>query len=165
MNSLACALMVLLLVPQAVGEVESQFDKKADFSALKTYAWSLGHDAYDARAHKAIVADIEAQMTALGFSKAPSASADVFLTYFTVRASEVDLKKLDQLKKEQKDPAGATRILGRLAVLVSRPSSRETLWSAVTRRRLSEDPAQWEGELKSAVAALFATYPGKKKAG
>jgi len=163
MNSLACALMILLLVPQTIGEVESHVDKKADFTTLKTYAWSLGHDANDPRAHKAIVADVEAQMTALGFTKAPSAAADVFLTYFTVRGSEVDLKKLDQLKKEQKDPAGATRILGRLGVGLSRPATRETLWSAVTRRRLSEDPAQWEGELKTAVAALFATYPGKKK--
>jgi hypothetical protein len=157
--------MVVLLVPQAIGEVESHFDKKADFSALKTYAWSLGHDAFDPRAHKAIVADIEAQMTALGFTKAPSAGADVFLTYFTVRGSEVDLKKLDQLKREQKDQAGATRILGRLAVLISRPATRETLWSAATRRRLSDDPSKWEAELHSATAALFATYPGKKKAG
>jgi len=162
MNSLACALMLVLLVPQAVGEVESHVDKKVDFSTLKTYAWGAGHDAFDPRAHKVIVADIEAQMTTLGFTKAPSAGADVLLTYFTVRGSEVDLKKLDELKKEDKDQAGATRILGRLAVSMARPSTRATLWSAATRRRLSDDPAKWEGDLKSAVTALFATYPKKK---
>ena len=45
---------------------------------------------------------------------------------------------------------------------MARPSTRATLWSAATRRRLSDDPAKWEDDLKSAVTALFATYPKKK---
>ena len=72
MNSLASALVFcLLLTPQKVGEVETHADKAADFSALHTYAWSKGHDAFDPRAHKAIIAEVETQMTALGFTQAP----------------------------------------------------------------------------------------------
>ena len=94
MNSLASALVFcLLLTPQKVGEVETHADKAADFSALHTYAWSKGHDAFDPRAHKAIIAEVETQMTALGFKQAPAASADVLLTYHTVRASEIDLEE------------------------------------------------------------------------
>ena len=166
MNSLASALVFcLLLTPQKVGEVVTQADKAADFSAIHTYAWSKGHDASDPRAHKAIIAEVETQMTALGFKQAPAASADVLLTYHTVRASEIDLKKLDELLKKEDQAAataGATRILGHLALVMSRPSTRATIWSAGTRRTLSEDPAKWNAELHDAVMGLLATYPGKK---
>ena len=93
-------------------------------------------------------------MTALGFKQAPAASADVLLTYHTVRASEIDLKKLDELLKKEDQAAataGATRILGKLALVMSRPSTRATIWSAVTRRTLSDDPAKWNAELHEAV--------------
>ena len=168
MNSLASALVFcLLLTPQSgkVGEVESDVDKSANFSALHTYAWSKGHDAFEPKAHQAIVAEVEKQMTALGFKQAPAASADVLLTYHTVRGSELDLKKLDELlKKEDQATATkqATRILGHLALVMSNPSTRVKIWSAGTRRRLSDDPAKWNTELHDVVTALFATYPGKK---
>jgi hypothetical protein len=167
MHSLASALVFcLLLMPQKVGEVETQADKTADFKALHTYAWSKGHDAFDPKAHQAIVTEVETQMTALGFKQAPAASADVLLTYHTVRGSELDLKKLEELlKKEDQATATrqATRVLGHLALVMSRPSTRTTIWSAGTRRRLSDDPAKWQTELHDAVTALFATYPGAKK--
>jgi len=163
MTSVACALVLLLLAPQAVGEVETHSDKKADFSKYRTYAWSKGHEAYSADAHKVIVAAVEAQMTGLGLTKADPGSADVFLVYHTVRGSEVDLKALEKLQKQGQDTAGATKILGRLAVVLSEPKSRATLWSAGTRRRLSDDPAKWNEEVQQAVTALFATYPGRKK--
>jgi hypothetical protein len=89
----------------------------------------------------------------------------VFLTYHTVRGSEVDLKTLDKLQAQGMDPAGATKILGRLAVVMSNPQSRAMLWSAGTRRRLSDDPAKWKDDAQRAVAALFETYPGRKGAG
>jgi hypothetical protein len=162
MNSLAGALVLLLLTPQAIGEVESHLDKKADFGAFRTYSWSKGHQAYNPAAHKLIVAAIDEQMAGLGFKQADAAAADVFLTYHTVRSSEVDLKTLDKLQQEGQAPN--TRVLGRLAVVMSNPKSRAMLWSAATRRRLSEDQAAWKDELQRAVAALFDTYPGRQKA-
>ena len=167
MKSLASALVFcLLLTPQKVGEVETHADKTADFSALHTYAWSKGHDAFDPQAHKTIISEVETQMTALGFKQAPAVSADVLITYHVVRGSEIDLKKLDELLKKEDQAAataGATRILGHLALVMSRPSTRTTIWSAGTRRRLSDDPAKWQAELHDAVTAMFATYPGRKK--
>jgi Domain of unknown function (DUF4136) len=163
MTSVACALVFLLVAPQAVGDVETHFDKAANFSAFHTYAWSKGHQAFYPDAHKTIVAAIDAQMAGLGFTQA-AANPDVLLTYHTVRGSELDLKALDKLQHEGQDTAAATRILGRLAVVLSQPKSRATLWSAGTRRRLSEDPARWNEDVRTAVASLFATYPGRKKA-
>jgi hypothetical protein len=164
MHSLACALVLALFTPQAIGEVETHFDKTANFSALRTYSWSKGHQAFDPAAHKMITEAIDAEMTGLGFTKADAAKADVLLTYHSVRSSEVDLKALDKLGPGQ-DAASATKILGRLAVVLSNPTSRATLWSAGTRRRLSDDPGKWKDEVLRAVQALFDTYPGRKKGG
>jgi Domain of unknown function (DUF4136) len=163
MTGFACVFMLLLLTPQKVGEVETHFDKKADFSSFHTYAWASGHDAFDPNAHKAIIAAFEQQMTALGFKKVEPANADVFLTYHTVRGSEVDLKTLDKLQREGANTSAATKILGRLAVVMSQPKSREMLWSAGTRRRLSDDQSKWNEELQAATTAIFDTYPGRKK--
>lgn len=159
MLTFAGVLVSLLLVPQPVGRVETVSDKTADFSAFHTYAWSKGHEAFDPAAHKAIVAAIEARMTGLGFKKADAGKPDVLLTYHTVRGSEVDLKALDKLQKEGADTAAATRVLGRLVVVLSRPDSRAVLWSAGTRRRLSDDPAKWNDDVNQAATDLFDTYP------
>jgi hypothetical protein len=164
MHSVACALVLVLFAPQAVGEVETHFDKNANFSAFRTYTWNKGHEAFDPAAHKLITELVEAQMRGLGFTRMDGGKADVFLTYHTVRGSEVDLKALDKLKPGQ-DAASATKILGRLAVVMSDPASRAMLWSAGTRRRLSDDPAKWKDEVQQAVTALFDTYPGRKKGG
>jgi len=167
MHTCALALTVLLLVPQSVNEVETHFDKKANFGAFHTYTWAKGHDAFEPAAHKAIVGLFEQKMTELGFKKAETGAPDVLLTYHTVRGSELDLKALEKLQREGKDPseasAGATKILGRLAVVMSDPKTREALWSAGTRRRLNDDPAKWRDDAERAVTALFDTYPGRKK--
>ena len=120
MTSVACALVWLLLAPQAIGEVESRVDKNANFSAYKTYAWRKGHEAFNPDAHKLIVSAIDAQMTGRGLSKVDDDDADVLVTYHLVRAADVDLKMFEQLQKEGKDTAPATKVLGKLAVAVSR---------------------------------------------
>ncbi len=162
MTGIACAIVLLFLMPQTFGEVESRFDDKADFSAYRTYAWGKGHEAYDPAAHKTIVAAIDGQMAAVGLKKAETGAADVSVTYDTVRSSDVDLKVFEKLYKEGRDTATATKTSGRLAVVLINPKSGATVWTALTRRRLSDDPAKWSDDLRLAVASLFETYPGRK---
>jgi hypothetical protein len=103
MNALACVLLVLFAAPQktpTLGSVESTFDKSADFTKLRTYAWNRGQEAFDPRAHKVIVDAVDAQMASLGFTKAPEASADVIVKYHSVRGTYVDLKSLEKSQKQ-----------------------------------------------------------------
>ena len=163
MTRMACALLVLFAIPQAVGDVESRFDKSVDFSALRTYAWSKGNEAYRPDVHKAIVAAVDAQMSGLGFTQGNAGSANVLVRYDSVRSSDVDLATFEKLHKEGKDTAASAKVLGRLAIIFADPKSGATLWTALGRRRLSEDPAKLNDEVKLVVAALFEKYPGRKK--
>jgi hypothetical protein len=163
MTSVACALLLLLLAPQAVGEVETSFDRKADFRAFRTYAWSKGHEAYIPEVHTAIVAAIDAQMAAAGFSKAAPGTADVTLRYDSLRSSDVDLKTFEKLYRDGLDTSASTKTLGRLAVVMSDAKSEARLWTALARRRLSEDPAKRNEDVSLIVASLFEKYPGRKK--
>jgi Domain of unknown function (DUF4136) len=160
MNTLVCALLLLLLVPQKIGDVESSYDKRADFAALKTYAWARGHEALTPVVHKSIAAAIDAQMASLGFTKADAATADTILKYHVVRGTDVDLKAL-----EKAPPAAGpapTKTLGKLVVVLYPKGSTETpLWQANTRQYVSDDAATREEELQRTVTALFATYPGR----
>lgn len=155
--------MLLLLVPQKIGEVESSFDKSANFSALRTYAWTRGHEALNPGAHKAIVGAIDTQMASLGFAKAEAGTADAILKYHVVRGTDVDLKALEKPSAAAQQQPAQTKILGKLViVLYPRGSTENPLWHAHTREYVSDDPATREGELQRIVKALFDTYPTRK---
>ena len=162
MNSLVYVLLVLLLAPQKIGDVESSFDKRANFGALKTYAWAKGHEAINPTVHKSIVAAIDAQMAGLGFTKADAGTADTTLKYHVVRGTDVDLKALEKSPAAASGPA-PTKMLGKLVVvLYPKGSVDNPLWQAHTRQYVSDDAAAREHELHGIVAALFETYPGRK---
>jgi hypothetical protein len=163
MNSLACALTLLLAAPQALGGVSSTYDKKFDFTTLKTYVWNEGHVVQNPVAHKLIVESIESQMASLGFKKVESGPADVILKYHSLRSADVDLKAVEKAQREgQKEPVPTT-LIGSLVVVIYPSKSVETpLWQARTRRPFSDDTATRIKELQAAVAALFDTYPLRK---
>jgi hypothetical protein len=166
MNSLAFALLLLVVSQKTpvLGPVESSFDKTADFAKLRTYAWTKGQEAFDPRAHKAIVDAVEAQMTSLGFTKAPEASADVVLKYHSVRGTYVDLKSLEKSQKQGQSGGGTETAVGTLVVvLYPRGETEKPLWQARTRRPLTADVATATGEIQKAVVDLFAAYPTRKK--
>jgi hypothetical protein len=165
MTSVVCALTLLLLGSQAVGEVSSSFDKKANFGAFRTYAWAKGHDAYDPTVHKTIVDAVDAQMAGLGFTKAPPESADVVVRYYTLRGADVDLKTLEKMQREGQKDLAPTRILGSLVVALFEPSGTRPVWEAHTKGHLSEDSATRVGEIQKVVASVFERYPGRKKKG
>jgi len=161
MTALACALGVLLVTAQGVGEVESSYDKKATFSGFHTYAWKEGHEALDPAVHELIVQAIDGHMAALGFTKTDAASADVLLTYHSVRRTDVDLKNLP---KETRGTTAPTRTVGSMVVeLYGRGATSKPIWRARTRQYVSEDPTTRSQQVQEAIAALFETYPGRKK--
>ncbi len=163
MKSLVCALLLLLAVPQKIGEVESSFDKRANFGALKTYAWAKGHEALTPSVHKAIAAAIDAQMASLGFTKADPSAADAIVKYHVVRGTDVDLKALEKAPPAASGQPAPTKTLGKLVVVLYPRGSTETpLWEAHTRQYVSDDPATREQDLQTTVTALFDTYPGRK---
>jgi hypothetical protein len=163
MNTIAVLVLGLLLAQTPpTGKVDSAFDKKADFAALRTYSWTLGSHAFNPEAHKIIVAALEADMAALGFTKAAS-GADVTLAYYTTTVSNVDFKALDKIEREGGASSAATRELGKLVVVMRRAPAREQIWSAATREYIERDVEKLGAIIRVVTARLFESYPGPKR--
>jgi hypothetical protein len=159
MNVIVLILSVLLAAQGAkVGDVETSFDKRANFQAFKTYSWQPGYDAYDPAVHKMIVAAIDQEMAGLGFSKVAS-GADVTIAYYSVLSTEVDLKALEKMQREGKTTAPPEKSLGRLMVIMRKPNVEERVWSASTREHVSRDQA--ETAIRTVTKRLFEKYPGR----
>ena len=156
MKSVAILLLGFLLTGQqpVPGAVESTFDKKTNFGAIKTYAWARGTNAFAPDAHKMIVTAVEKEMAALGLTPAAS-GADVTVAYYSMALVNVDLKALDKIDDKS---ALATKDLGKL-VVVMRNKANQQIWSAQSREFLDPDRAKLEGTISTVTARLFATYP------
>jgi len=159
MKVMMFALVGLFVYAQsdAIGKVESSFDKKANFAALHTYSWSGGARAYNEEAHRLLIAAFEKEMTGLGFKQVTS-GADVTLSYYNVTSTDVDLKKLDEATRA--GAATPTKMRARMMVVMRAPATRAELWSAITREYV--EPDQLAATVQRVAERLFATYPGKK---
>jgi Domain of unknown function (DUF4136) len=159
MKVMMLALFGLLVYSQsdAIGKVESSFDKKANFAELHTYSWSGGARAYNDEAHRLVVAAFEKEMTALGFKQVTS-GADVTLSYYNVTSTDVDLKKLDEATRA--GTATPTKMRARMMVVMRAPATRAEIWTAITREYV--EPDQLAATVQRVAERLFATYPGKK---
>ena len=163
MKGAVIVLLGLLAATQSAGggKVDSSFDKKANFAALRTYTWSGGTHADTPATHKMIVAAVDAEMASRGFTQVPT-GADVTLAYYTGYTTEVDLKALDKLEREGKGGATPTKALGRLSVKMRGAASQQEVWSAATRELLNPDPAKLSPTIQAVTARLFETYPKRK---
>jgi len=159
MKVMMFALVGLLVHAQsdAIGKVESSFDKKADFAALHTYTWSGGAHALNPEAHRLVVAAFEKEMSALGFKQVTS-GADVTLSYYNITSTDVDLKKLEEATRAGTVPPTKTR--ARMMVVMRSPATRGEIWSAITREYV--EPDQLAATVQRVAERLFATYPAKK---
>ena len=159
MKVMVLALVGLFVYSQtdAIGKVESSFDKKTNFAELHTYSWSGGARAYNEEAHRLVVAAFEKEMTALGFKQVPG-GGDVTLSYYNITSTDVDLKKLDDAARA--GAATPTKMRARMMIVMRAPKTRAELWTAITREYV--EPDQLAATVQRVADRLFATYPGKK---
>lgn len=70
MTSFVCAIAVMCVGTTVVAQqVSVDFDRAADFSKFRAFAWTTGTPVADALNHKRIVLAIEQQLTAKGLAK------------------------------------------------------------------------------------------------
>ena len=149
----------------AEGEVVSSFDKVADFSTVRTFAWERGLELADKDAHKLLVATIEAELAARGMrAAADRESADVIVRYDAVGTGTVDLEKLQQQIKANPDAVPPTKVMGSLVISTHRNRSPNIMWRGHLRDLVDLDPRVRDKTVKSVVSRVFATYPVKPKA-
>ena len=165
MNILGYALALLMFAaqPPASGKVHSDYDKTVDFAKYRTYTWSHGPVDYRPKLHDLLVADIDKEMAALGFTKSTDPKADLTLRYFTVRSTSIDMKELEKAEREGSKEQAKSYDVGKLAVVLRETATDKRVWAAQTQEYMSPDMAKREETVRQAVTKVFQTYPKKKK--
>ena len=157
---LLAVVMAVLSAGTSAGEsrkyrVTVRVDKRTNFSALKTYAWDPGRPALEAAVHRQVVAAIDRELAALGYTKHPSAPADVVVSYATVQRSDIDPKS------KVRGPLGErpTYPVASLLVLIRHPITGRELFLARVAMRVDSSPEAFAATIDDRVSKIFERYP------
>jgi hypothetical protein len=136
-------------------KVTAKADKHTDFSRLKTYAWDPGWPSWDPTADEQIIAAVERELAAVGFTKGTTETCDVKIVYAAVRRTDVNLKAKTQHLNEPRP----SYPVGTLIVLILEPDTRKELFRARADTPVDLTSGSIEATIDSEVAQMFERYP------
>jgi hypothetical protein len=157
------AIVTVAAVP-AVGAQKQRYgvtvtaDRKADFSAFKSYAWdAAGYPAMDKAVHQQIVDAVDRELKGLGLEKRASGPADLQLRYGAQRRTDADTHA----------DAAATNLptypVGTLVVLLRESGSGREVYRARVDKPIDLAPDKIKATIDDVVAEMFAKYPTRAR--
>jgi hypothetical protein len=145
-----------VLTGQTKYGVTVKVSKPAALAKLKTYVWSVSHPSSNKNIDAVIVASVDRELGARGFTKLPTGRGDLSVTYASVSRTDVDVKKAAKGESSEYD-------VGTLVVDLSDPGNRELLFSVRVDTPIERDRAALEATINAAVKAMFDKYPAPPK--
>jgi len=138
--------------------VTSTMAKNFDASAVKTYTWTPGRPSTDKGIDGQIIEAVDRELATVGLKPATAGTPDVFVTYYSVSRTDVDVKA-----KPDEKGLRPERTVGSLVVAMLDPASRKPLLQLRVDRPV--DRADIQGSVNTLVGELFTKYPtqGAKK--
>jgi hypothetical protein len=153
---LFCAFQVLTAGQPKYG-VRIGTVKPAALTKARTYTWTVGRPSFNKKIDAAIVAAVDRELLARGLTKAAEGTGDVTVAYSSLSRTDVDTKNAP------KEGAAREFDVGTLVVNMANPANRESLFQVRVDTPFTRDAAVLEGEINTAVAAIFAKYPAPPK--
>lgn len=163
--------LVLLGTTTLAQSVTYDFDRAADFSKFKSYAWTRGTELVDQLNHLRVVRSIENQLAAKGLTRMETtANADLFVSYHV----SVDRNlRIDAYSSGWGGPfLGGMRsgraitqevLAGTLVVDLVAANTERIVWRGVASAELdpSANPERRDKHMNKAAQKLFKNYPPK----
>jgi len=156
----ACVLLgassLVLAGQQTKYGVSVKAAKPAALAKAKTYVWTKSQPSFDKDVDRQIIAAVDRELSARGFTKVDAAPSDVVVTYASLSRTDADLKS-----KPDKDKGGALReyAVGTLVVDMRDPANKDSLFRVRMDTPIDKDPVKLEAAINAAVAAMFEKYP------
>ncbi len=151
--------------------VTYDFDKTANFSQFRTYAWVRGMNLDDELNHQRIVRAIEGQLAAKGFAKADrQANPDVLVAYHASFDTTLQITGFSsgwggyRFAGSRSGSARADEILvGTLVVDIVNAKTEAIVWRGTASRDIDvkANPEKREKGINKAAEKLFKNYPPK----
>ena len=172
-NVVVLLVALLLLSAGAFAQkVSVDYDREADFSKYKKYAWAEDVRAGDSLMHKRIVDAIDDQLTAKGWIRVnPDQSPDAYVLYqVAVREEqEVHVWGTGYGPGWRRGGGGTTdvtveRILvGQLVVEIGDAASKQLVWRGKASDTVSDKPEKNAKKIEKAAEKMFKNFPPAKK--
>ena len=166
MKTLIAGLAILAAATLADGQtvmpkyrVTVKADKHTDFASLRTYAWDRGMRAPYESTHERVVAAVDREMAALGFTQVTDGKSDVLVTYVTLRRTDVDLKA----KSRTPDGMRPSYPVATLLVLLRDPGTLKELYRARVDTPIELDEEKLAATIDDRDAQMFARYPTRRE--
>jgi len=177
---LVTAGLIALLVPAAAmaQKVSYDYDKSANFAAFKTYAHKDGTKVGQPLIDERIVAAIDAEMAAKGFTKSETAP-DVFIVYHVAFDKQKDISTYSSGYGGGYGPYGwgwgggmstqTTQVrdilIGTLVVDMADAKKGQLAWRgmAVKEVKTQASPEKRDKSINEAMQKIFKNYPPKQK--
>ena len=128
--------------------------KPAALAKAKTYVWTKSQPSFDKDVDRQIIAAVDRELGARGFTKLDSGTSDVLVTYASIGRTDVDLKS-----KPSADGMRPQYAVGTLVVDMRDPANKESLFRVRMDTPIDKDPVKLEAGINAAVAAMFEKYP------
>jgi hypothetical protein len=179
-RSLIVAALVLVPALALAQKVTFDFDKGADFTAFKTYAMKEGTPVGQPLIDERVVAAIDAQMAAKGFTKNES-SPDVFVVYHVAFDKQKDISTFSSGYGGGYGPYGwgwgggfnststSTQVrdilVGTLVIDMADAKNKKVVWRGMGTKEIDTNakPDKRDKSINKAVEKIFKNYPPKKK--
>lgn len=133
-------------------------DKKADFSAFKSYSWdTVSWAAMDKSVNQHIVDAVDRELKGLGLQKRESGPTDVEIRYGAQRRTDTDT--------HANAPATnlPTYAVGTLVVLMRESGSGKEVYRARVDKPIDLAPDKIKATIDEVVTEMFAKYPTRAK--
>jgi hypothetical protein len=161
-----CLALFVALSGSLFAKVTVDWDKSADFTKYKTYAWAKGTPAKNQLMDQRIIDAVDQQLTAKGLQKTDAASADVIVVYHAAVGEETQLNTTDMgagwgwrwgggmsTTTVDKIPTG------QLAVDIGDAKTKKLLWLGSASDTLSDKPEKNTETINKVVKKMFEKFP------
>jgi hypothetical protein len=170
---IVCSLVFLLIASGSVlaQKVNVDWDKTANFSGYRTYAWSQGTPAKSPLMGERIIRDIEAQLAAKGLQKVEaSANPDLVVMYHAATDTKTQVNTIDSgmygpgWRYGYGGMGSSTTYVdniqvGQLMVDIGDVKNKKFLWRGTASGTLSDKPEKVEKTINKAVTKMFEKFP------
>jgi Domain of unknown function (DUF4136) len=167
----ATALGIAMLGTIAVAQsVNYDYDKSADFSRFKTYAWVRGTESKDELNHKRVVSAIDSQLAAKGLSRVEGErGADLLVAYHANFDENIQINGYSsgfggpRLGNFSGTATTQRIVTGTLVVDMMNAGSGAIVWRGVAEHDLNPGakPEKRDKNITKATEKIFKNYPPK----
>jgi hypothetical protein len=150
--------------------VTYDYDREADFSKYKTYAWTEGTEVPDELNHARIVRAVDAQLTAEGMTRLePSARPDVLVAYHTSFEKNLSIHGFEHGWGPfgLGDRTGSARVqpllVGTLVIDLIDAETNALVWRSMASSDIDPNtsPEKRDRKIAKATEKMFKKYPPK----